>query len=104
MRIVPLLVSATVTAGLVFTLNIQLKLGGTKAPRLGYFLSPQHGFWKNAEKVNTNFDATILANDLKGDVDVYMDDRLVPHIYAVIYMQNTDYGRWTFKRVWLQVD
>ncbi|MFM2016180.1 MAG: hypothetical protein RIQ51_1670, partial [Bacteroidota bacterium] len=46
MRIVPFLVSATVTAGLVFTLNIQLKLGGTKAPRLGYFLSPQHGFWK----------------------------------------------------------
>jgi penicillin amidase len=82
MRILPFLVSATVTAGLVFTLNIQLKLGGTKAPRLGYFLSPQHGFWKNAEKVNTNFDATILANDLKGDVDVYMDDRLVPHIYA----------------------
>ena len=82
MRIVPFLVTATVTAGLVFTLNIQLKLGGTKAPRLGYFLSPQHGFWKNAEKVNTNFDATILANDLKGDVDVYMDDRLVPHIYA----------------------
>ena len=82
MRIVPFLVSATVTAGLAFTLNIQLKLGGTKAPRLGYFLSPQHGFWKNAEKLNTNFDATILANDLKGDVDVYMDDRLVPHIYA----------------------
>ena len=82
MRILPFLVSATVTAGLVFTLNIQLKLGGTKAPRLGYFLSPQHGFWKNAEKLNTNFDATILANDLKGDVDVYMDDRLVPHIYA----------------------
>lgn len=82
MRLVPFLVSATVTAGLVFTLNIQLKLGATKAPRLGYFLSPQHGFWKNAEGVNKNFDATILANDLKGDVDVYMDDRLVPHIYA----------------------
>ncbi len=82
MRILPFLVSATVTAGLVFTLNIQLKLGATKAPRLGYFLSPQHGFWKNAEGVNKNFDASILANDLKGDVDVYMDDRLVPHIYA----------------------
>ena len=82
MRILPLLVSATVTAGLVFTLNIQLKLGATQSPRLGYFLSPQHGFWKNAEKINTNFDATILANELKGDVDVYMDDRLVPHIYA----------------------
>lgn len=82
MRIVPFLVSATVTAGLVFTLNIQLKLGATKAPRLGYFLSPQHGFWKNAEEVNKNFDASILANELKGDVDVFMDDRLVPHIYA----------------------
>lgn len=82
MRIIPFLVSATVTAGLVFTLNVQLKLGATKSPRLGYFLSPQHGFWKNAEKINTNFDATILANDLKGEVDVYMDDRLVPHIYA----------------------
>ncbi len=82
MRILPFLVSATVTAGLVFTLNIQLKLGTTQSPRLGYFLSPQHGFWKNAEKINTNFDATILANELKGDVDVYMDDRLVPHIYA----------------------
>ena len=82
MRIIPFLVSATVTAALVFTLNVQLKLGATKAPRLGYFLSPQHGFWKNAEKINTNFDATILANDLKGEVDVYMDDRLVPHIYA----------------------
>ena len=63
MRILPFLVSATVTAGLVFTLNIQLKLGGTKAPRLGYFLSPQHGFWKNAEKVNTNFDASIIGKN-----------------------------------------
>jgi len=37
MRIVPFLLSATVTAALVFTLNIQLKLGGTKAPRLELF-------------------------------------------------------------------
>ncbi|NBX51860.1 penicillin acylase family protein, partial [bacterium] len=49
---------------------------------MGYFLSPQQGFWKNAEKVGASFDANIVAKDLKGNVDVYMDDRLVPHIYA----------------------
>jgi len=29
-----------------------------------------------------NFDASIVANELQGNVDVYVDDRLVPHIYA----------------------
>ncbi|MEI6189931.1 MAG: penicillin acylase family protein [Chitinophagia bacterium] len=82
MRLLPLIASAILTTGLVFTLDTQLKIGNSKAPRLGYFLSPQHGFWKNAEKINTNFDATIIANELKGNVDVYVDDRLVPHIYA----------------------
>jgi penicillin amidase len=82
MRLLPFLASAVVTTGLVVTLNMQLKLGATKSPKLGYFLTPQHGFWKNAENINTNFDASIIANDLKGDVDVMIDDRLVPHIYA----------------------
>ncbi|MEY3208317.1 MAG: hypothetical protein RL064_348 [Bacteroidota bacterium] len=82
MRILPFVTSAVVTVGLVFALNIQLKLGGSKAPRLGYFLSPQHGFWKNAEKVTADFNAELVANELKGDVEVIIDDRLVPHIYA----------------------
>ncbi len=82
MRLLPLIASAIVTTALVFTLNIQLKIGNAKAPRLGYFLSPQHGFWKNAEKTDANFDASIVANELQGNVDVYVDDKLVPHIYA----------------------
>ena len=82
MRLLPFIASAIVTISLVTVLNTQLPIGTTKSPRLGYFLSPQHGFWKNAEKVNTNFDASIIANELKGNVDVYLDDRLVPHIYA----------------------
>jgi penicillin amidase len=82
MRLLPFIASAIVTSALVFTLNIQLKIGNAKAPRLGYFLSPQHGFWKNAEKIDANFDASIVANELQGNVDVYVDDRLVPHIYA----------------------
>ena len=82
MRLLPFIASAIATISLVTVLNTQLPIGTTKSPKLGYFLSPQHGFWKNAEKVNTNFDASIIANELKGNVDVYLDDRLVPHIYA----------------------
>ncbi len=82
MRLLPFLASAIVTIGVVFVLNTQLTIGPTKSPKLGYFLSPQQGFWKNAENVNTNFDASIVAGELKGNVDVYLDDRLVPHIYA----------------------
>jgi penicillin amidase len=82
MRILPFIASAIVTVGLVSVLNTQLPSGTAKTPKLGYFLSPQQGFWKNAEKVDAGFDASILANELKGKVDVYVDDRLVPHIYA----------------------
>ena len=82
MRIVPFLVSGLLTAGLVFALDMQLPAGAGKTPRLGYFLSPQHGFWQNAEPANTSFDGELKLTGLKGKVDVYMDDRLVPHIYA----------------------
>ncbi len=82
MRIVPFLLSAVCTAGLVVLFNTQLPVGGSKTPRLGYFLSPQHGFWQNAEPLNASFNNNIKLEGLEGKVDVYMDDRLVPHIYA----------------------
>ncbi len=82
MRILPLIISGLCTAGLIVVLNTPLPVGGSKTPRLGYFLSPQVGFWQNAEPVNTNYSAEINLPDLKGKVDVYIDDRLVPHIYA----------------------
>ncbi len=82
MRIVPFLICGLLTAGLVMVLNRQLPAGASKTPRLGYFLSPQQGFWQNAEPANTNFDGKLKLTGLKGKVDVYIDDRLVPHIYA----------------------
>jgi len=45
---VPLIISAALTTGLVAVLNTPLSVGKTKTPRLGYFLSPQQGFWQNA--------------------------------------------------------
>jgi penicillin amidase len=82
MRIVPFLVSGILTAGLVTVLNMQLPAGNSKTPKLGYFLSPQLGFWQNAEPTNAAFNGDLKFPGLHGKVDVYMDDRLVPHVYA----------------------
>lgn len=78
MRIIPFLVSAAITAGLVVVLNGTLVL---PAP-LGKLLSPQHGIWQNAEPTNENFSANLTFPQLKGKVEVYFDDRLVPHVFA----------------------
>lgn len=78
MRILPFAISAVVTAGLVFALNKQWG----KIPPMGKFLSPQHGFWQNAEPVNKSFNAELNFSGLKGKAEVYFDERLVPHVFA----------------------
>lgn len=82
MRIFPLSVSILLTAVLIYALDTPLPSGKTKTPRLGYFLSPQYGFWQNAEATNTDYNASVQLTDLNANADVYIDDRLVPHIYA----------------------
>lgn len=49
---------------------------------LGEFLSPQEGIWQNAEAVNKDSNADIKIKGLKNNVQVMMDDKLVPHIFA----------------------
>ncbi len=78
MRILPFVASALITSGLVVVLNSKLVL---PAP-LGALLSPQHGVWQNAEPASENFNASLSFPQLNGKVDVYLDDRLVPHIFA----------------------
>jgi penicillin amidase len=82
MRIVPFLLSAITTVALIVVLNMQLPAAGSKTPVLGDFLSPQHGCWQNAESSNEDFSAELKFANLKGKVEVYFDDRLVPHVYA----------------------
>ena len=82
MRIVPFIISAAITTALVVTLNTRLTIGGKEAPAFGSFFSPQHGFWQNAESVKDNYSADLKFAKLNGKVDVYFDDRLVPHIFA----------------------
>ncbi len=78
MRIVPFLVSAVITTGLVYALN--KKWGDI--PPAGKFLSPQHGFWQNAEPASQGFDEKLEFSRLKGKAEVFLDERLVPHVFA----------------------
>jgi penicillin amidase len=82
MRIVLFAVSAVLTIALVVVLNVPLPVSNSKTPRLGEFLSPQHGCWQNAEPFNYNFNGDLSFAGLKGKVQVYFDERLVPHVYA----------------------
>ena len=78
MRIIPFIISTVITLALVFALN---KKWGS-IPAIGKFLSPQQGFWQNAEAANGDRDQNLSFKDLKGKVSVYLDDRLVPHVFA----------------------
>lgn len=82
MRTVPLIVSAVITISLIVVLDIQLPAGKSKTPRMGFFLSPAKGFWQNAEDTGRMFNADISASGLQGNTEVYLDDRLVPHVFA----------------------
>lgn len=82
MKIVPLILAIIVTCGLIFTFNKSWQIGKQNVPALGMFFSPQQGFWQNAEPVNEDFNADIKLLKLKGNVGVYFDSRLVPHIFA----------------------
>ena len=78
MKILPSILAAAATIGLVVVLDSKVLL---PAP-LGKLLSPQHGIWQNAENVNQDFSADFKFPQLKGKVEGYLDERLVPHIFA----------------------
>lgn len=78
MRLIPFLLAAIVTVVLVFVLNTRIG----PAPALGKFLSPQHGFWQNAEKADHDFNEELVFPHLAGTASVYFDERLVPHVAA----------------------
>ena len=78
MRIILSILIAAVTAALCYILNTKTLLPAA----LGKLLAPQEGLWQNAEPTNENFSANLKFPSLQGKVDVYFDERLVPHIFA----------------------
>jgi penicillin G amidase len=78
MKFVPLLISSAITILLIIVFNTRWGV----VPPLGGFLSPQHGFWQNAEPIDKDFGQDLLLPGLNDPAEIYLDDRLVPHIFA----------------------
>ena len=78
MRKIGFIVASFVTIGLIVFLDRPL---GT-TPALGRFFNPYLGFWQNAESATKPCDIELKVEGLKDKVEVYFDDRLVPHIFA----------------------
>jgi len=72
------IISALITLALIFVLNRQWGA----IPPLGKFLSPQEGFWQNAEPIGQDLNGTLSLPGLEGRVEVWLDDRMVPHIFG----------------------
>ncbi len=78
MRVIPFLIFTVATLALIIVLNVQWG----SVPPVGKFLSPQHGFWQNADAFDKDFNTTFQFSQLKDNAEVYLDDRLVPHVFA----------------------
>ena len=78
MRLIPFLITFVITIALIYALN--RKWGA--APAFGSFFSPQHGFWLNAEPADHDFTREIELPGAKDNIEIILDERLVPHIIA----------------------
>ncbi len=81
MKIFKFLLSLLATGGLVWVLNTSLNIKGVPAPAVGKLLSPFEGFWQNGEALSSK-PQDIIIPQLKSNVKVAYDDRLIPHIFA----------------------
>lgn len=78
MRILRAILPLMLTAIIVYWLNRPV---GSN-PAIGRLLDPVSGFWANAEPVDKDFNTALSFNGLKGNVEVWFDERMVPHITA----------------------
>ncbi len=78
MRIAAFIFSTLIVILLIIAFDTKLFLPSP----LGKLLSPQHGIWQNAEPADMDFNAQLRFSSLKGNAEVYFDERLVPHVFA----------------------
>lgn len=72
---------ALVLLGSIWALNKHHPFGSS-LPRLGFLLSPSHGFWKQAEPQTPRKAKSIRLPKLNSEVEVVFDERMTPHIFA----------------------
>jgi penicillin amidase len=51
-------------------------------PAIGRLLDPVNGCWANAEPVNKNFGINVTFPSLQGNVTLWLDKQMVPHVHA----------------------
>lgn len=78
MRLTPFIITATIAIGFIFALD---RSWGSLPP-LGRLLSPQEGFWQNATPISKDYNEDLDLPEMKGKAEVWLDDRMVPHIFA----------------------
>src|SRR5690606_5786581 len=74
MRFIPLILTIALVAA--------LHTRWANKPAFGMLFSPQHGFWQHAEPVGLHDDEHLNFPTLKGRSQVWLDERMVPHIFA----------------------
>lgn len=74
MRFIPLILTIALVAA--------LHTRWANKPAFGMLFSPQHGFWQHAEPVGLHDDEHLNFPTLKGRSEVWLDERMVPHIFA----------------------
>jgi len=77
MKTFKITLSLVITLALIYALN----RNWGQVPALGKFLSPFQGFWQNAEK-GVPEAHTLELKGLQGEVTVFYDSMMIPHIYA----------------------
>lgn len=77
-KFIPLVISLLFTAVVLFMLSVSFG----SAPPLGSFFHPNTGFWANAETRETEGDIELPVDGLREPVEVFFDERGVPHIFA----------------------
>ncbi len=67
---------------ITLTLTVLLDNPQGSIPALGKFLSPNHGFWQNAEKDIISTPDDFEVSGLNQPVRISFDQQLIPHIFA----------------------
>ena len=75
-------ISLLITLLLLIVVMILYSVPLGTLPAIGSFFHPGHGFWANAETRPVRGEINLTAGKLSAPVDVFYDERGVPHIFA----------------------
>jgi len=82
MKYAKLIFWLVIASALLYLGSHSFVLGGNRVPPMLKLFSPQSGFWQNARIASDQTGNHINLPDLNAQVDVFFNDRQIPHVYA----------------------